>query len=74
MGKIIIHTKPDKKIETLKTLIKLQCDYNNYLTDVFLPVWGFDRSITKGSDNKGSDTEESDQMGSSQNGDHPFFA
>jgi hypothetical protein len=69
MGKIIIHTKPDKKIETLKTLIKLQCDYHNYLTDVFSPVWGFDRSITKG-----SDTEESDQMGSSGDGDHPFFA
>ena len=68
MGKLIIHTRQDERKETLKTLIKLHCDYNDYLTNVFLPVWGFNDSTTKD-----TDKNESDQMGSSNDGDHPFF-
>lgn len=57
-----------QKEETLRTLIKLYCDYDDYLTNEFFPVWGIDLDNTPDCNN-----EKLNEIRSILEGDHPFF-
>jgi hypothetical protein len=64
----ILKTNRDGKKETLETLIKLHCDYNDYLRNVFSPVWGLNDGVISHFYNKYAN-----ERRSMIDRDHPFF-
>ena len=67
MNKNNQNIKKRQKEETLRTLLELWADYDDYYTWEFLPVWG----VVDG--DKTNSENQSDNLPLSVIGKHPFF-